>query len=268
MAGNLSTITAGGLAPGAARALGLVRESSSLDGLLGALDDAHEEVRAAAVDALGRLGDARSGPALAGTAPQRIAASACEAGGSDPGVGPARRAPSAGPCAKAAVRSAMSADILGVVGASDAIATLLEWSGATDPTVRAAAASGASAPSVSDDRSFFYAFAALTTRIPMCAAWPLEHWAAAAGRQPSVSASHLDDEWLVAAQCRHRAATARAAGSGRARDASRVGRPGRRSRAPDVVGAHVPEDWSLIDVLQRVVGRSSSCSKGRSSSTS
>ncbi|MEO8259876.1 MAG: HEAT repeat domain-containing protein [Acidobacteriota bacterium] len=184
---------------GAARALGLAREPSSLDGLLGALDDAHEEVRAAAVDALGRLGAVRSGPALLAQLPNETRHQRVRLVEAIRSIGPpvvplllahARQQPS---------DAAMLADILGVVGASDAVATLLEWSGDTHPAVRAAALRALGSIGV-DDRTFFYALRGLEDPDP-----DVRSMAARAlgrsGRQEGVPylAPHLDDEWIVAA---------------------------------------------------------------------
>ena len=185
----------------AVRALGLVREPSSVDGLLGALDDAHEEVRAAAVDALGRIGDARCGPIL-------LARLRDESRHQRARVVEAIRAlgPSIMPMLLAHARerpsdTVMTVDILGIVGATAAIDSLLEWSGATNPAVRAAALRAIGSIGL-DDRSFFYALRGLDDADP-----DVRGMAARAlgrsGRQAAVPylAAHLDDKWLAAAHC-------------------------------------------------------------------
>jgi HEAT repeat protein len=184
----------------AVRALGLVREPSIVDGLVDALDDGHAEVRAAAVDALGRIGDLRCGPALLArlrdeSRHQRARVEALRALG--PSIMPvllahAREQPS---------DIVMTVDILGTVGATAAIDSLLEWSGASDPAVRAAALRAIGSIGL-DDRSFFYALRGLEDADP-----EVRGMAARAlgrsGRQAAVPylAAHLDDAWLAAAHC-------------------------------------------------------------------
>lgn len=55
----------------AARSLGVVRDVESFSAFVSALDDSHEEVRAAAVEAFGRLGDLRAVPELLARLPQQ-----------------------------------------------------------------------------------------------------------------------------------------------------------------------------------------------------
>jgi HEAT repeat protein len=185
----------------AVRALGLVREPSIVDGLLAALDDGHEEVRAAAVDALGRIGDLRCGPAL-------LARLRDESRHQRARVVEALRAlgPAIMPVLLAHAREqpsdiVMTVDILGTVGATAAVDSLLEWSGAIDPAVRAAALRAIGSIGL-DDRSFFYALRGLDDSDP-----DVRGMAARAlgrsGRHAAVPylAAHLDDAWLAAAHC-------------------------------------------------------------------
>ena len=68
------------------------------------------------------------------------------------------------------------------------------------------------------------------------------------GRQAAVPylSAHLEDEWLVAAHCATGLRRIGGAGSGGARDSGGLDGSGRRSRASDAVGAHVPEGWAVI----------------------
>ena len=184
---------------GAARALGLVREPSSIDALLEALDDPHEEVRAAAVDALGRLGDPRSCPAL-------LARVSDESRHQRARLVEAIRAlgPSVVPLLLAHARerasdTAMVVDVLGIVGGTAAMESLLEWTGAAQPSVRAAAFRALGAVGL-DDRSFYYALRGLEDPDPNVRGLA----ARALGRSGMKAAvpyllAHLDDEWIVAA---------------------------------------------------------------------
>jgi HEAT repeat protein len=185
----------------AARALGLVREAPSVDALLQALDDPHEEVRAAAVDALGRIGDSRCGPALLARLRDESRHQRARVVEALRALGPsmvpmllthARERPSDTP---------MTLDILGIVGGTAAIDTLLEWSGAGDPAVRAAALRAIGSIGL-DDRSFFYALRGLEDDngdVRAMAARALGR----SGRHTAVPylSAHLNDEWLVAAHC-------------------------------------------------------------------
>jgi HEAT repeat protein len=185
----------------AVRALGLVRDPASVDRLLEALDEPHEEVRAAAVDALGRIGDPRCAPALLAqlhdeSRHQRarlIEAIRCLGPSIMPVLLEHARQLSANP--------AMMVDVVGIVGGTAAIDSLLEWTGSPEPALRAAALRAIGSIGL-DDRSYFYALRHLDDADP-----DVRGMAARAlgrvGRQDAVPylARHLDDEWLVAAHC-------------------------------------------------------------------
>jgi HEAT repeat protein len=185
----------------AARALGLVRHAPSVDDLLAALDDAHEEVRAAAVDAIGRIADPRCGAALLARLQDESRHQRARVVEAIRAIGStlvpmllahARERPS---------DTAMIVDILGVVGGTAAVDSLLDWSGSSDPAVRAAALRVIGAIGL-DDRSFFYALRGLedeSGQVRAMAARALGR----SGRQVAVPylSGHLDDEWLVAAHC-------------------------------------------------------------------
>ncbi len=185
----------------AVRALGLVRDPASVDTLLAALNEPHEEVRAAAVDALGRIGDARCAPALLAqlhdeSRHQRarlIEAIRC--------LGPSIMPVLLEHARALASNTAMMVDIVGIVGGTAAIDSLLEWTDAPEPSLRVAALRALGSIGL-DDRGFFYALRHLDDGDP-----EVRGMAARAlgriGRQEAVPylAQHLDDEWLVAAHC-------------------------------------------------------------------
>ena len=185
----------------AVRALGLVREASCVDRLFGALDDAHEEVRAAAVDALGRIGDPRCGPALLARLGDQSRHQRARVVEAIRALGPSTTPVLLGHAREHPVDLATTADILGIVGATSAIESLLEWSTHDDVAVRAAALRAIGNIGV-DDRSYFYALRGLDDLDP-----DVRGMAARAlgrsGRQAAVPylSAHLEDEWLVAAHC-------------------------------------------------------------------
>jgi hypothetical protein len=185
----------------AVRALGLVREPSSVDRLLGALDDAHEEVRAAAVDALGRIGDPRCGPALLGRLRDESRHQRARLVEAIRALGPSITQVLLAHAREQTSDVATTVDVLGIVGATTAIDSLLEWSTHEEAAVRAAALRAVANIGM-DDRSYFYALRGLDDDNP-----DVRGMAARAlgrsGRQAAVPylSAHLDDEWLVAAHC-------------------------------------------------------------------
>jgi HEAT repeat protein len=185
----------------AVRALGLVRDPASVYRLLEALNEPHEEVRAAAVDALGRIGDPRCAPALLAqlqdeSRHQRarlIEAIRC--------LGPTIMPVLREHAHQLTSNTAMMVDIVGIVGGTTAIDSLLEWTDSPEPALRAAALRAIGSIGL-DDRSYFSALRHLEDADP-----DVRGMAARAlgrvGRQDAVPylARHLDDEWLVAAHC-------------------------------------------------------------------
>lgn len=185
----------------AVRALGLIRESSRVDRLLAALDEPHEEVRAAAVDALGRIGDARCGPALLARLRDESRHQRARVVEAIRALGPSMMPVLLAHARERAADTVMTVDILGIVGATGAIENLLEWSGAEDPAVRAAALRAIGSIGL-DDRSFFYALRGIDDADPEVRGMA----ARALGRSGTHAAvpyldAHLDDQWLVAAHC-------------------------------------------------------------------
>ena len=185
----------------AVRALGLVRDPSSVERLLEALDEPHEEVRAAAVDALGRIGDTRCATALLAqlhdeSRHQRarlIEAIRC--------LGPSIMPVLLEHANSLTSNTAMMVDIVGIVGGSAAVDSLLEWTTSTEPALRAAALRALGSIGL-DDRTYFHALRHLDDEDPDVRAMAARALGRV-GRQDAVPylARHLDDEWLVAAHC-------------------------------------------------------------------
>lgn len=193
----------------AVRALGLLRDRSSVSLVLACLDDEHEEVRAAAVEALGMTGDERVVPELLGrlsdeTRHQRArVVEALRAFGervSLPVVDYVRQRPE---------HTAMAAELLGLVGGTRAIDELIAWSSHESPAVRAAALKSLGTIGM-DERSYYHALKALADT----SAEVRSMAARALGRSRRADAApylarRLDDDWVVAA---HSATALRALG--------------------------------------------------------
>jgi len=185
----------------AVRALGLVRNHGSIDRLMLALDEPHEEVRAAAVDALGRIGDPACGPILLARLRDESRHQRARVVEAIRSLGSSMMPILLEHARAHADDTAMTIDILGVVGGTAAIDSLLEWSGSPQPAVRAAALRAIGSIGL-DDRSYFYALRGLDdedTDVRSMAARGLGR----SGRHSAVPylAAHLDDAWLVAAHC-------------------------------------------------------------------
>jgi hypothetical protein len=183
------------------RALGLVRDAASVPALLRALDEPHAEVRAAAADALGRIADPAVGPAL-------LARLRDESRYQRARLVEAIRAQGA-PIMPAllthartqAADTAVTIDVVGIIGDTSAVESLLEWSGAGDAAVRSAALRALGSIGL-DDRSYYYALRALEDSDADSRAMAARALGRS-GRRDAVPylSAHLDDEWLVAAHC-------------------------------------------------------------------
>lgn len=183
----------------AALALGLVREPGATPTLLALLDDPHDEVRAAAVDALGRLGRPDAVPAL-------IARLSSESRHQRARVVEALRRfgeevirPLLSHVAAHPADRPMAAELLGLIGGTAALATVLAWTSDEDPALRAAALKALGTIGL-DDRAFYFALRGLGDADPEVRAMA----ARALGRSARADAApylaaHLDDEWIVAA---------------------------------------------------------------------
>jgi hypothetical protein len=186
---------------GAVRALGLVRDPACVPALLEALDEPDAEVRAAAADALGRIADPSVGPALLArlrdeSRHQRARLiEAIRAQGAP--IMPALLAHARGE----GVDTAMAIDVVGVIGGTAAIDSLLEWSSAGTPAVRSAALRALGSIGL-DDRSYYYALRGLDDDNADARAMAARALGRS-GRRGAIPylAAHLDDEWLVAAHC-------------------------------------------------------------------
>lgn len=183
----------------AARALGLVQEPDALEPLIRALDDDHEEVRAAAVEALGSIADARAIVPLL----ERLAYSAR--------YPPARvimalRAfgDAGTPALLAYARQhagdlATLASLLEMVGGAAATDDLIAWCQDARPDVRAASLRALGTIGV-DDRAYVCATRGLSDHEPGVRAMA----ARALGRSHRQEAARLlgdrlGDDWIVAA---------------------------------------------------------------------
>ena len=183
----------------AARALGLIGERSAWAGLIAALDDAHEEVRASAVESLGRLADPRAVPELLARMPhqsrhQRVRiVEALRALGREAG-------PQLLEYARGHAESLpLVADLLVLTVGSAAVDDLVTWCDDERPDTRAAAI-GALGSIGLDDRTYYYALKLLGDPDRSVRAMA----ARALGRSGRVDAApylaqHLDDDWTVAA---------------------------------------------------------------------
>jgi HEAT repeat protein len=183
-----------------ALALGLLRDKKSAPLLTPLLDDEHEQVRAAAIDALGQIGDYWAiAPLLARMSdPTRHERArlvqALRAFGED--------------ATRALVQHgqrqeqdrAVGATVLSFVGGAGARDALLEWSSAADRDKRVAVWTALATIGL-DDRAFYHAIKALNAAEPSVRA-AAARALSRSGREDAAPqlAGKLDDEWEVAAQ--------------------------------------------------------------------
>lgn len=183
----------------AARALGLIEDQRSVRTLIARLDDEHDEVRAAAVDALAGLRHPEAMPALTSllASPSRHQrARVVEA--------LRRQGAAAVPIlldrARSSAEDAVTiVELLGLIRAQAATADLVEWLSTGTPALKAAAM-GALGTIGLDDRTYYYALRALADPVPAVRAGA----ARALGRTGRADSGEylaplLDDEWSVAA---------------------------------------------------------------------
>jgi HEAT repeat protein len=183
----------------AALALGLLRDFQSVPQLTPLLDDEHEQVRAAVIDALGQIGDREAIPALLArladpTRHERARlVQALRAFGED-----ATRALVAHGERQESDR-AIVATVLSFVGGTAASEALLRWS--TSPHAELRAAVWAAFATIGlDDRTFYHALKALNADEPAVRA-AAARALSRSGRADAAPhlAGKLDDEWEVAA---------------------------------------------------------------------
>jgi HEAT repeat protein len=183
----------------AALALGLLRDFQSAPQLTPLLDDEHEQVRAAVIDALGQIGDREAIPALLArladpTRHERTRlVQALRAFGED-----ATRALVSHGERQESDRTVV-ATVLSFVGGTGASEALLRWSTSPDPELRAAVWAAFGTIGL-DERTFYHALKALNADEPVVRA-AAARALARSGRTDAAPqlAGKLDDEWEVAA---------------------------------------------------------------------
>lgn len=184
----------------AALALGLVKDEQAIARLVEALDDDHEQVRAAAVDSLGRIGRPEVAPILLARLSEESRYERARMVEALRAIGTAATQPLLEHAARHPAQRAVAADILGYVAGSQALASLLEWTGDDDPATRAASWRALAAIGV-DSRAYYHALRALDDRSPSVrAAASLALGRAGRSDAAAYLAGRLDDEWEVAAQ--------------------------------------------------------------------
>ena len=186
-----------------AHALGCIAEKSAVLSLVGRLDDRHEEVRAAAVEALGRLGDPRGLAPLveglwddSGLQHTRVVLALREFGATavEPLLSHERRHHAA---------TATIADLLGAVGETSALEPLTEWCNDRHPEVRAAALRALGTMGTCD-RTFSYALRALSDESVEVRAAAARALARSRRREAApYLGKALHDEWEVAVESAH-----------------------------------------------------------------
>jgi len=184
----------------AARALGLVRDAGAVPALVALLDDASDQVRAAAVDALGLIGDGAAIEALLGRLGQQSRHQQARLVEALRRIGPSVTASIVARGAADPEERILLAEVLALVGGAGARATVLEWTADEDARVRAAAWRAIGAIGIGD-RAAYHALRALGDDDPRVRAQAAQALGRT-GRADVVPylASHLDDEWEVAAQ--------------------------------------------------------------------
>ena len=181
-------------------ALGLVRDREAVPALVRVLDDPHDEIRAAAVDALGSIGDVAAVQALLARIGEQSRHQQARLVEALRRIGPAVTASVVTLGAEAPGERRMIAEILALVGGTGARVTLMEWTGDADALVRAASWRAIGMIGM-DERAAYHALRALSDQDPRVRAQAAQ----ALGRTGRLDfvpylQSHLDDEWEVAAQ--------------------------------------------------------------------
>jgi HEAT repeat protein len=185
----------------AARALGLVREAQALSLLIAALDDDHEEVRAAAVEALGLIGDPRSIQVLLSRLPDHSRNQRARIIEALRAFGDTATHALVEHAQQREEDAAVIADVLGLIGGPEASDRLKSWMTRRRADVRIAAMRALGTIGL-DESGVIVALQALddpNAQVRAMAARALGR----ARRQENAAdlARHLDDEWMVAANC-------------------------------------------------------------------
>ena len=160
----------------------------------------HDEIRAAAVDALGSIGDVAAVQALLARIGEQSRHQQARLVEALRRIGPAVTASVVTLGAEAPGERRMIAEILALVGGTGARVTLMEWTADADALVRAASWRAIGMIGM-DERAAYHALRALSDEDPRVRAQAAQ----ALGRTGRIDfvpylQSHLDDEWEVAAQ--------------------------------------------------------------------
>lgn len=209
------------------RALGFVAHLPALPAILRALNDEHQEVRAAAAEAAGRLGNPRAIPLLLAQLDNGSRYQRARVVDALQQLGP-RVTPALADFVEAHPQhAALAAEVLELIGTAAAMDPLLQWCDDARGDVRAAALRALGSIGL-DDRGYDVALQALDDADPGVRAMAAR--ALGRGRRDAAVralAGQLDDEWLPAAQAagalRLLGAAGRAALQARAGDTGQAG---------------------------------------------
>lgn len=184
----------------AALALGLLRDREAVALLTPLLDDDHEQVRAAAIDALGQIGDPAAIEPLLQSMSEPTRHERARVVQALRGFGEDATRALVQHGKRHEDDRAVVAMVLSFVGGTAASETLLEWSASPDAETRAAAWMAIGTIGM-DDRAYYHAIKALNADAPAVRA-AAARALARSGRADAAPqlAGRLDDEWEVAAQ--------------------------------------------------------------------
>jgi hypothetical protein len=184
----------------AALALGLLRVPAAVPLLIPLLDDDHEQVRAASIDALGQIGDPVAIAPLLASMSEPTRHERARVVQALRGFGERATRALVQHGQKHETDRATVATVLSFVGGAGASEALLQWSSAADAGTRAAAWTAIGSIGL-DERAFYHAVSALNAGEPEVRA-AAARALARSGRSDAASqlAGRLDDEWEVASQ--------------------------------------------------------------------
>jgi HEAT repeat protein len=183
------------------RALGLVRENRALSLLVAALDDDHEEVRAAAVDALGLIGNPQAIPVLLSRLADQSRNQRARIIEALREFGDAATLALVEHAQQRVEDAVAIADVLGLIGGPVASEQLKSWMTQPRADVRTAAMHALGTIGL-DESGLIVALQALEDPEPAVRAMAAR--ALGRARREEIAehlAHHLDDEWMVAANC-------------------------------------------------------------------
>lgn len=184
----------------AALALGLLRDREAVPQLTRLLDDDHEQVRAAAIDALGQIGDPVAIAPLLSRMGEPTRHERARVVQALRGFGEQATRALVQHGQQHEDDRAVVSTVLSFVGGAAASDALLQWTASPDAETRAATWSAIATIGL-DERAFYHAVKALTADEPMVRA-AAARALARSGRADAAPqlASRLDDEWEVASQ--------------------------------------------------------------------